>query len=158
MGQLVESNSFEKFKVIASLPIFHPYFFFFFLIRFLWKSSKPRHGNRVLITWTVQVELSDLNFNFDNIRTNFLQVLTYYGFYRFCALMMILEQSRTELILTIKIKQQFLHVTIGNTGRVWISVIILLSYIFRVHTPILLTFFSFILLPNFSQLYHLGKS
>ena len=31
---------------------------------------------------TVQVELSKLNFNFDNIRTNFLQVLGYYGFPR----------------------------------------------------------------------------
>ena len=33
------------------------------------------HGNLVLITWTVQVELSKLNFNFDDIRTYFLQVL-----------------------------------------------------------------------------------
>ena len=50
--------------------------------RFLRKSSKPGHGNLVLITSTVQVELSKLNFNFDDIRTNFLQVLTYYGFSR----------------------------------------------------------------------------
>ena len=34
------------------------------------------------ISSTVQVELLKLNFNFDGIRTNFLQVLTYYGFSR----------------------------------------------------------------------------
>ena len=33
-------------------------------------------GNQVLITSTVQVELWKLNFNFDDIRTNFLQILT----------------------------------------------------------------------------------
>ena len=48
MKQSVESNSFEKFKVIASLPILYIYFRFFFLKkRFLRKSSKP--GNVVLI-------------------------------------------------------------------------------------------------------------
>ena len=36
----------------------------------------------VLITSIVQVELSKLNFNFDDIRTNFLQVLAYYDFSR----------------------------------------------------------------------------
>ena len=43
--------------------------------RFHRKSSKPEYGNLVLITSTVQVELSKLNFNFDDIRTYFLQVL-----------------------------------------------------------------------------------
>ena len=32
------------------------------------------HGNLVLINSTVQVEVSKLNFNFDEIRTYFLQV------------------------------------------------------------------------------------
>ena len=76
MEQSVESNFFEKFKAIASLPILLPYFRLFFLKkRFLRKSSKPEHGNLVLITSSVQVELSKLNFNFDDIRTYFLQVL-----------------------------------------------------------------------------------
>ena len=41
------------------------------------KSSKPgwTWENLVLITWTVQVELSKLSFNFDDIITYFLQVL-----------------------------------------------------------------------------------
>ena len=82
MEQLLESNSFEKFKAIALLPILRPYLRFFLRKRFLRKSSKPGHGNLVLITSTVQVELSKLNFNFDDIRTNFLQVLTYYSFSR----------------------------------------------------------------------------
>ena len=43
--------------------------------RFLRKFSKLGHGNLVLITLTVQVELSKLNFNSDDIRTYFLQVL-----------------------------------------------------------------------------------
>ena len=43
--------------------------------RFLRKSSKPGHGNLALITSTVQVKLLKLNFNFDDIRTYFLQVL-----------------------------------------------------------------------------------
>ena len=75
MEQSVESNFFKKFKAIASLPILRPYFSFFFKERFFRKSSKPGHGNLVLITSTVQVELSKLNFNFDDVRTCFLQVL-----------------------------------------------------------------------------------
>ena len=46
--------------------------------RFLRKSSKPGHSNLVLIISTVQVELSKLNFNSDDIRMNFRQVLTFY--------------------------------------------------------------------------------
>ena len=76
MEQLIESNFFKKFKAIASTAhtsaIFH---FFFKKKRFLRKSSKPGHGNLVIITVTVQVELSKLNFNFDDVRTCFLQVL-----------------------------------------------------------------------------------
>ena len=78
MEQLVESIFFEKFKVIASLPIYtSPIFqiYFWKKKRFLRKCSKPEHGNLVLITPTVEVELSKLNFNFDDIRTYFLQVL-----------------------------------------------------------------------------------
>ena len=83
MEQSLESNSFEKFKAIALLPILRPYLRFFLRKRFLRKSSKPGHGNLVLITVTVQVGLSNLNFNFsDDTRTNFLLVLTYYGFSR----------------------------------------------------------------------------
>ena len=77
MEQSVESNFFKKFKAIASLPM--PYFANisdFFLISHLRKSSKPGHGNLVLITSTVQVQLSKLNFDFDDVRTYFLQVLT----------------------------------------------------------------------------------
>ena len=43
--------------------------------RFFRTSSKPEHGNLVLITSTVLGELSKLNFNFDDIKTYFLQVL-----------------------------------------------------------------------------------
>ena len=51
---------------------------------FLGKSRKPGHGNLVLVTSTVHVELPKLNFNFDDdVSTNFLQVLTYYGFPKF---------------------------------------------------------------------------
>ena len=77
MEQSVESNFFKKFKAIASLPM--PYFANisdFFLISHLKRSSKPWHGNLVLITSTVQVQLSKLNFNFHDVRTYFLQVLT----------------------------------------------------------------------------------
>ena len=63
---VVEFNSFEKFKAVDSLPILGPYFTFF-QKRFLRKSSKPGHGNLVIITSTVQVELSNLNFNFYDI-------------------------------------------------------------------------------------------
>ena len=71
MEQSVESNFFKKFKAIASLPILRPYFSFFFKERFFRKSSKPGHGNLVLITSTVQVELSKLNFNFIDITNIF---------------------------------------------------------------------------------------
>ena len=75
MEQPVESNSFEKFKAIKSQLIILPYFRYFCKKkRFFLKSSKPGHENLVLITSTVQVELSKLNFNFDDIRTYFLQV------------------------------------------------------------------------------------
>ena len=73
--QSVESNIFKKCKAIASLPILSLYFRFFLKKRFLRKPSKPGHRNVVLITSTNQVELSKLNFNFDDIRTYFLQVL-----------------------------------------------------------------------------------
>ena len=73
----VQSNSFKKFKAIESLSILGPYFRFFLLKRFFRKSSKSRHWNLVLITSTVQVELSKFNFNFaDDMRTYFLQVLS----------------------------------------------------------------------------------
>ena len=76
MEQSVESNFFKKFKAIVSLPILHPYFRVFFKKRFIRKSSKPAgHGNLVLITSTDQSKISKLNFNFDEIRTYFLQVL-----------------------------------------------------------------------------------
>ena len=102
MEQSVESNF---FRAIASLLIHGPYFRFFLKKRFIRKSSKPGHGNLVLITSTVQVELSKLNFNFDDTRTNFLQVLTYYGFFKIIAMMSsdrtsTEQQSRAELIPT----------------------------------------------------------
>ena len=46
-----------------------------FFKKFLKKSFKTGHGNLVQITSTAQVELSKLNFNFDDIRIYFLQVL-----------------------------------------------------------------------------------
>ena len=59
MEQSVESNLSKKFKAIASLPI--PYFAhisdFFLKKRFLRKSSKPGHGNLVLIILAVQLKL-----------------------------------------------------------------------------------------------------
>ena len=55
---------------------------FFKKTRFLRKSSKPGHENLVLITLTVQVELSKLHLHFEDIRTMFFQVLTYYHFSR----------------------------------------------------------------------------
>ena len=77
----MESNSFEKLK--KKIKIFtHISDYFFLKKSFRRKFSKPGHGSLVLITSTVQVELSKLNFNYDDIRTNFLQVLTYYGFSR----------------------------------------------------------------------------
>ena len=67
MEQPVQSNSFEKFKAIASLPSISDYFSVFlwpyFRLKekknkgFFKKSSEPGHGNLVLITSTVQVEL-----------------------------------------------------------------------------------------------------
>ena len=77
MEQSVESNFFKKFKAIASLAHTSPIFqIFLFKKRFIRKSSTPGHGNLVLITSTVQVELSQLNFNFDDdIRTYLFQVL-----------------------------------------------------------------------------------
>ena len=68
--------------MIASLPI--AYFTHISDLkkkRFIRKSSKPGHENLFLITSTVSVELPKLNF--DDIITNFLQVLTYYSFPRF---------------------------------------------------------------------------
>ena len=62
------------------MPILCPYFSLFVFLkkkRFHRKSSKPEYGNLVLIASTVQVELSKLNFNFDDIGNNFLQVLSY---------------------------------------------------------------------------------
>ena len=63
-------------KAIASLSYFaHISDFFFFKKDFSENPVKlAGHGNLVLITWTVQVELSKSNFNFDNIRIYFLQV------------------------------------------------------------------------------------
>ena len=46
-----------------------------FFFKFLKKCFKHGHGNLVQITSTAQVELSKLNFNFDDIRIYFLQVL-----------------------------------------------------------------------------------
>ena len=73
MEKSLESNSFEKFKVKASLPIFQ---IILFKRRFLRKSSKPGHGNLVLIISTAQIKLSIKFFNFDIIGTTSLQVLT----------------------------------------------------------------------------------
>ena len=97
----MESNLFEKFKVIASYQC--SYFAhisdFFKKKRFLRKSSKTGHENLVLITSTVQVELSKLNFNFDDLRTYFLQVL------RHCRLICPLSNKNpTPLFLTDNIK------------------------------------------------------
>ena len=68
----MKSNFFKKFKVIASTahtsPIFQIFFFFEKRKRFL------RKWNLVLITSTVQVELSKLNFNFIDI-TNIFYIL-----------------------------------------------------------------------------------
>ena len=97
-------------KVIASLPILHPYFSFLFKKkRFLRKSRKPGHQNLVLITSTVQVELSKLNYNFDDIRTYFLQALrdcrqiAFVVFNRFCPLS---KKNPPPLLLTENIEYQ----------------------------------------------------
>ena len=77
MEQSVECNFFKKFKVIASLPILRAYCRFFFFFKDF--SENPvnldGHMNLYLINWTVQDELSKLNFNFDDIRTYFLHVV-----------------------------------------------------------------------------------
>ena len=75
MEQSVESN-------IITTHTSHIFQIVFFKKRFLKKSSKPGHRNPVLTTSTVQIDPSKLNVNFDDIITNFLQVLTYYGFPR----------------------------------------------------------------------------
>ena len=84
----MEFNFFAKFKVKRQHHF--PYFAHISDLkkkkRFLRKSSKPGHRNLVLITSAVQVEHSKLNFNFDDIRTNFLQVLASYGFSRLLCL------------------------------------------------------------------------
>ena len=69
MEQSVESNFFKKFKAIAS---YHGSYFAHIsdLKKILRKSSEPGHGNLVLVTSTVQVELSKLNFNFKELSTN----------------------------------------------------------------------------------------
>ena len=101
----MKSNFFKKFKVIASTahtsPIFQIFFFFEKRKRFL------RKWNLVLITSTVQVELSKLNFNFDDIRTYFLQVLRdcwqiiFVTFNGFCPFK---QKNPTPLFLTDNIK------------------------------------------------------
>ena len=103
----MDSDFFKKHKAIASLQIRRPYFSCFFLKKgFLGKYSKPEHGNLVLITPTVQVELSKLNFNFDDIRTYFLKVLrnsrqiTFVTRSGFCTL----RKKNPTLFLTVKIK------------------------------------------------------
>ena len=105
MERSVEFNSFEKFKVKHHCPYF-AHISDLKKKRFLRKSSKPGHGNLVLITSTVQVELSKLNFNFDDIRTNFFKFFIMVC--QDCCAMITLdrtrtEQNRAELILTIKI-------------------------------------------------------
>ena len=76
MEQSIESNFLKKFKAITSTVHTLSIFQIFFKKKiFFRKSSKPGHGKLVLIASTVQVELSKLNFNFDDVRTCFLQVL-----------------------------------------------------------------------------------
>ena len=48
---------------------------FFLEKRFLRESSKPGHGNLVIITSTVQVGLSKWNFNFDDIKTHLMDLV-----------------------------------------------------------------------------------
>ena len=102
----MECNFFKKFKTIVSLPA-HVSDFFPKKRRFLRKSSKPGHGNLALIISTVQVKLLKLNFNFDDIRTYFLQVLrdcrqiTFVTLDEFCPLA---KKKTTPLLLTDNIK------------------------------------------------------
>ena len=105
----MESNFFKKFKAIASLPIFRPYFSFFLkrLFKISSKPGKPGNGNLVLITSTVQVELSKLNFEFDDIGTYFLQVL------RDCQQITFITLN----VLCLLGKKNTLHVLIGQYGQ-----------------------------------------
>ena len=59
----------SQWSLISSLPSFFTSQLYFR------KSSKPGHENLVLVTSTVQVELSKLSFNSDDIRTYFLLFL-----------------------------------------------------------------------------------
>ena len=60
---------------------------FFKKKRFLRNSSKPGHGNLVLITSTVQVELSKLNFNFKELfSSSFKAQITLVMLNEFCQL------------------------------------------------------------------------
>ena len=68
MEQSIESNFFQKFKILNFISLKHRHFIFR-------KSSNPGHKSLVLITSTVQVELAKLSFNLDDVRTYFLQVL-----------------------------------------------------------------------------------
>ena len=103
MERSVEFNSFEKFKVKHHCPYF-AHISDLKKKRFLRKSSKPGHGNLVLITSTFQVKLSKLKFKFDDIRSNLLQVLTYCFFKIIVPMIMPCrtrtEQNRAELIYT----------------------------------------------------------
>ena len=66
--------------------------------------------NLFLITSTVQVELSKLNFNFDDIRTNFFKfyIMVCQDYFAMITLDRTrTEQNRAELILTIKIYNNY---------------------------------------------------
>ena len=68
----------SQWSLISSLPsVFTAQLYFRFKKkkRFLRKSSKAGHENLVLVTSTVQVELSKLSFNSDDIRTYVLLFL-----------------------------------------------------------------------------------
>ena len=70
----MEFDSFDEFK--EKFKIFAHISDIILKKRFLRKSSTPGHGNLVLIE--LQVELSKLKFNYDDMRTNFLQVLLWF--------------------------------------------------------------------------------
>ena len=72
----MKSNPAKKFKAIGSTAHTSPIFKLFLKEIFLGKSSKPGVGNMVVI---LQFEWDG---NFDDMRTNILQVLTYYAFSR----------------------------------------------------------------------------
>ena len=103
MEQSVEFNSGKKFKAIAALTA-HT------LPIFLKKTKKPWHGNLVLITssWILKVELQLW------LRTNFLQVLTYYSFLDYCAMMMLDTRTNTYNYIL----PQFFHVSITMAALV----------------------------------------